>query len=221
MSWICAPGKKTGEARAMTLHPEFIYDFGSPNAYLVHKVLPRISAETGTAFTYTPCLLGGIFKATNNRPPMLTFENVKGKMAYERKEMRRFIEKHGLSAFQFNRHFPVNTLLLMRGAAAAQLDGLHEAYIDVAMRAMWEESEKMDDPQVFVTVMTAGGLDGAGLLARSQDADVKALLTSNTASAVERGVFGIPSFFVGDEMFFGKERLSQVAEEIKTQLNAH
>jgi 2-hydroxychromene-2-carboxylate isomerase len=202
----------------MTVKAEFIYDFGSPNAYLVHKVLPQIGQETGVEITYTPCLLGGIFKLTNNQPPMVTFGKVKGKLDYDRIEMQRFIRKHSLDRFQFNNNFPVNTLLLMRGAAAAQLDGSHPLYVEAGMRAMWEQNLKMDDPEVFVAAMNDAGLDGTRLLARTQDDDAKDLLKSNTAAAVDRGVFGMPSLFVGDEMFFGKERLGQVQEEISAQL---
>ncbi len=202
----------------MTVTVEFIYDFGSPNAYLAHKVLPRIETATGVTFTYVPCLLGGIFKATNNQAPMLAFGQVKGKLDYDRIEIDRFVRKHALTAYRFNGHFPVNTLLLMRGAAAAQLDGIHDAYIAAGMRAMWEQSLKMDDPDVFVAAMDDAGLDGARLLERSQQDDAKERLKSNTGRAVERGVFGIPSFFVGNEMFFGKERLSQVQDEITAQL---
>ena len=192
---------------------EFIFDFGSPNAYLAYHALPEVLASTGAELEIVPCLLGGIFKLTDNQPPMLAHGKVKGKLDYEKKEMHRFIVKHGLSKFKFNAHFPVNTLILMRGAIAVADSDL-QRYVEVGLKAMWEDSLKMDDPEVFVQCMNAAGFDGADLLTRTQEADVKAKLAENTANAVERGVFGIPSFFVGEELFFGKDRLAQVEEEL-------
>ncbi len=196
----------------MTL--EFLFDFGSPNAYLAHKIIPAIEKRTGRRFTYVPVLLGGIFKATNNKPPMIAFGGIKGKMEYEMLETRRFIEHHGLSKFQLNPHFPVNTLLAMRGAVAAEIDGGLAAYVDAVMRLMWEDGKKMDDPDVARASLDASGLDGARILARTQDADVKQRLADNTAQAVERGAFGIPTFFVGNEIYFGKNTLRDVEDEI-------
>jgi len=193
---------------------EFIFDFGSPNAYLAHKALAPILARTGAELVIVPCLLGGIFKATNNKAPMIAFGDVKGKMEYERLEMVRFIKKHQLSRFSFNPHFPVNTLIVMRGAIAAQMSGQLAHYVEAGLKAMWEDGLKMDDPEVFVATMTAAGLDGAALFTRTQEPDVKAKLASNTDAAVARGAFGIPTFYVGDEMFFGKDRLGQVEEAL-------
>jgi 2-hydroxychromene-2-carboxylate isomerase len=193
---------------------EFIFDFGSPNAYLAWKALPAILARTGASLTVTPALLGGIFKATGNSAPMVAFGGVKGKLAYENLEMRRFIEKHGLTAFRFNPHFPVNTLGIMRGLVAAQAAGAGDAYLEVVLRAMWEEGRKMDDPEVIAATLTDAGLDAAALLAAAQSQPVKDALAASTAAVVERGVFGIPTFFVGSEMFFGKDRLGQVKEAL-------
>ena len=193
---------------------EFIFDFGSPNAYLAHKVLPDIAARTGATIVLLPCLLGGIFKLTGNQAPTTAFGGIKGKLDYEMLETRRFIEAHGLGAFRFNPHFPVNTLLLMRGMVAAQRAGVGEAYLDAMLRGMWEAGLKLDDPGVFVAAAAAAGLDGQALLAATADPEVKAQLAANTDAAVARGVFGIPTFFVGDEMFFGKERLGQVEAEL-------
>ncbi len=189
---------------------DFIFDFGSPNAYLVHKVMADFKARTGAEVNYIPCLLGGIFNATGNQAPMLAFANVPSKMAYENLEMQRFITHHQLTKFNMNPHFPVNTLMLMRGAIAAQKAGQLEAYIEAGVCAMWEDGLKMDDPEVYAKAFNDAGLDGDKLLESTQDPEVKAELMSNTQSAVERGAFGIPTFFVGDEMFFGKERLGQV-----------
>ena len=197
---------------------DFIFDFGSPNAYLAGKVLPGIADRTGAQVRRIPCLLGGIFKATNNASPMVAFGGVTGKLAYEGLETRRFVEKHGLTAFKSNPHFPVNTLGIMRGLVAAQRAGVEEAYVSVVLAAMWETAEKMDDPDVIRRVLDAGGLDGAALIAATQDPEVKAELVANTEAAVARGAFGIPTFFVGDEMFFGKDRLGQVEDEAARQI---
>lgn len=193
---------------------DFVFDFASPNAYLAHKVLPAISERTGATFNYIPCLLGGIFKATGNQPPMIAFGEVKEKLAYEQLEMQRFIDKHGLTKFAFNPNFPVNTLLLARGAVAAEMDGRLADYIEAGVVHMWEDGLKMDDPEVFADAMTAAGFNGKALVERTQDPAVKAKLIANTTAAVERGAFGIPTFFVGSEMYFGKDRLGQVEEQI-------
>lgn len=193
---------------------EFIFDFGSPNAYLAYRALPPLLERTGAGLKITPCLLGGIFKATGNQPPMMAFANCSNKLAYEHLEMQRFMKKHGLSKFQFNPHFPVNTLMLARGAIVAEEDGRLAGYIEAGLKAMWEDGLKMDDPAIYAETMTAAGFDGDALLARTQDPAVKQKLMDNTSAAVERGVFGIPTFFVGDEMFFGKDRLGQVEEAL-------
>ena len=193
---------------------DFIFDFGSPNAYLAWKLLPAIAARHGAQVVVIPCLLGGIFKLTGNQAPMVAFGGVKGKMDYEMLETRRFIAAHGLSDFRFNPHFPVNTLILMRGMVAAQRDGVGDLYVETMLKGMWEQGLKLDDPEVFVATADAAGLDGAGLLAATGDPQVKAVLAANTEAAVARGVFGIPSFFVGDELFFGKDRLGQVEAEL-------
>lgn len=191
---------------------EFIFDFGSPNAYLALKVLPPILERTGATLKITPALLGGIFKATGNKPPFVQYADAPAKMAYERLEMERFIAKHGLTAFSMNPHFPINTLLIMRGAVVADDEGRLRDYVDAVLRAMWEEGLKMDDPEVVATFLSANGFDGPALLARTQEPEIKARLVANTEGAVARGVFGIPSYIVGVELFFGKERLGQVEE---------
>ena len=199
-------------AQAKTI--DFIFDFGSPNAYLAGKVLPGIAQRTGATVNLIPALLGGIFKATGNQSPVMAFGAIKGKLAYEMLETRRFVEAHGLSAFQMNPHFPVNTLLIMRGLIAAQRQGVAEPYVAAVASAMWEQGLKMDDPDVVADVLTKAGLDARAILEATQDPDGKAELVANTQAAVERGVFGIPTFFVGDEMFFGKDRLGQVEAEL-------
>ena len=198
----------------MTKALEFIFDFGSPNAYLAMKVLPDLLERTGAELVITPCLLGGIFKATGNRAPMLQYAEVPAKLAYENLEMRRFIESHGLARFRLNPHFPVNTLLVMRGAIVAEDEGVLDDYVDTVNRAMWEQGLKMDDAEVAAAFLSENGFDGPALLARTQEPAIKAKLAANTEAAVARSVFGIPTFFVGDRMFFGKDRLGQVEEAL-------
>ena len=188
----------------------FYFDFASPNAYMAYQVLPDILARTEATMRMVPCLLGGLFKATGNVAPMVQFAGVPAKLAYERREMERFIATHGITRFKMNPHFPVNTLLLMRGAIATQQDGSLIPYIEAGLAAMWEEGLNMSDPDVFVEVFNKAGLDGKALLARTQDQAVKDGLAANTASALAHGAFGIPSFVVGNELFFGKDRLDQV-----------
>ncbi len=193
---------------------EFLFDFGSPNAYLAHKVLPGIEARTGVKFAYVPILLGGVFKLIGNKSPMVVFAGVKNKLEYEELETRRFIARHGIAAFRFNPNFPVNTLTIMRGALAAEARGCFAPYVEAVFRAMWEEGLKLDEPEVIRAALDGAGLDGAGLLARTQDSAVKDRLLANTEAAVARGVFGAPSFFVEGELFFGKDRLGAVEDEI-------
>ena len=195
---------------------DFIFDFASPNAYLAWKVWPTIGARTGANVNVIPCLLGGLFKLTGNQAPMTAFGGVKGKLEYERLETQRFIDKHGLKAFRLNPNFPVNTLTIMRAFVAARRRGAGDQFMEAVLRAMWEEGEKMDDPAVIANVLSAAGLEAKALLQAAQDQEIKAELTANTAAAAARGVFGIPTFFVGKEMFFGKERLGQIEEELKT-----
>jgi 2-hydroxychromene-2-carboxylate isomerase len=208
------PWRGSIQEDSMPVTVDFIFDFGSPNAYLAHRVLPEITLRTGARFRHIPCLLGGIFKATGNQAPMVAFRNIKGKLAYDLLEMRRFVEAHRLTRFRSNPHFPVNTLMLMRGAIATEMEGRLADYLEAGLTTMWEDGLQMDEPRVFVEAMTSRGFDGAALLERTQDPAVKAQLAANTAAAVERGTFGIPTFFVGNEMFFGKDRLTQVENAI-------
>ena len=199
----------------MTPTVQFLFDFGSPNAYLCHRVLPALAARTGATVESVPILLGGLFKLANNRSPIEAFREIPNKLAYERLEMERFVRRHGLSRFRMNPHFPVNTLKLMRGAVAAEALGCAPAYAEAMFAAMWEDGRNMDDPREFTAVLEAAGLDAPALLERSQDPQVKARLLANTQSAFERGAFGAPTFFVGDEMFFGKDRLGDVEEALR------
>ncbi len=196
---------------------EFIFDFGSANAYLAYRALPRILERTGARLMINPCLLGGIFKATGNSPPTVAFAAVKGKLEYEMLEIRRFVAKHGIDKFRLNPHFPVNTLMLMRGLIAAREAGQEAAYLEMGLEGLWEEGLKLDDPEILARRIDSAGLNSASLLAAAQTDRVKLKLADNTAAAVARGVFGIPTFFVGDDMFFGKDRLAQVEEAIEAK----
>jgi 2-hydroxychromene-2-carboxylate isomerase len=194
--------------------PQFLFDVGSPNAYLSHEAIPGIEKRTGVKFEYVPILLGGIFKATNNKSPAETLAGIRNKREFHALETERFIKRFAVKPYTMNPFFPVNTLNLMRAAIAAQFEGVFEKYVDAAFYHMWGEPKKMDDPEVALEALSASGLDAARLLARAQDPDVKAKLIENTQSAVERGAFGSPTFFVGEEMFFGKEQLREVEELI-------
>ena len=194
--------------------PQFMFDFGSPNAFLSHEAIPAIEKRTGVKFEYVPILLGGIFKATNNKSPAESLAGVKNKREFHALETERFVKRFHVKPYTWNPFFPVNTLNLMRAAIAAQLEGAFEKYVDAAFHYMWENPEKMDDPEVALRALTASGLDAAKLFARAQEPDVKAKLIENTQTAVERGAFGSPTFFVGKEMFFGKEQLREVEELI-------
>ncbi len=189
---------------------DFIFDFASPNAYLVHRALPAISARTGINFDYKLALLGGIFKLTGNQAPMMAFANIPKKLAYEQLEFGRFITAHNITDFQMNPHFPINTVMLMRGALVAEQQGRLMDYIEAGLVAMWEKGINMGDAEAYIAAMNESGFDGAALAAAYNDADIKQELMVRTQAAVDRGAFGIPTFFVGDDMFFGKERLHQV-----------
>ena len=201
----------------MPLKVEFLFDFGSPNAYLAELVLPEIERRTGVKFEYVPVLLGGIFKATGNMSPFDSLRGIKNKPEYQALETQRFIRRHNATKFQQNPFFPVNTLMLMRGAIAAQFEGMFEPYFRAAYHHMWEEPKKMDDLEVFRTAFKSSGVDIERLIARAQQDDVKKRLIDLTTDAVNRGAFGSPTFFVGTEMFFGKDQLRDVEESIIEQ----
>lgn len=193
---------------------EFHFDYGSPNCYLAHRVIPGIEKRTGAKFEYIPILLGGVFKSTNNQSPMMAFKDVRNKLRYQQAETRRFVARHGLSKFAANSHFPVNTLQMMRGTCGLVGKPDFMTYVEVLFCAMWENSKKMDDPEVITATLDAAGLDGKGFMALTQDANAKALLLSNTEKSVERGTFGAPTFFVDDDIFFGKDTLDEVERMI-------
>ena len=192
----------------------FYFDFGSPNAFLSHRVIPRIEARTGAIFTYVPILLGGLFKLTGNQSPAAAYAGIKNKLAYETLESRRFIARYGIDDFAPNPYFPINTLQLMRGAIAAQRLGVFAAYVDRIYDDMWTRQLDMGQPGVVVASLTEAGLPVAPLLELSQSPEVKQALLDNTQAAFEHGAFGSPSFLVGVDLYFGKDRLRDIEEAI-------
>jgi len=193
---------------------EFLFDFGSPNAYLSHLVIPQIEKRQQVKFEYVPILLGGIFKATNNRSPAEAYAGIRNKPEYQKLETERFVRKHAITHYRFNPFFPVNTLMIMRGAVAARTLGIFERYVDEVFRHMWAEPKKMDDPAVLKAALTESGLPADRLFELVQAPAVKEELMAITQRAVERGTFGSPTFFVDGEIYFGKDRLRDVEEAI-------
>lgn len=192
---------------------EFLFDFGGPNSYLAHKMVPDLCARTGAEVVYTPILLGGLFKLTNNQAPLMRYAETPAKRDYEMLEFDRFVKTHKLP-FVMNPHFPINSLYLMRGAVAAQHLGCFMPYVEAVMAAMWEKGLNTGDPDVVRLVLDEAGLDGTAILAKADDPEVKAGLAENTEKAAARGAFGVPTFFVGSDMFWGKERLAQVEDAL-------
>jgi len=194
---------------------DFIFDFASPNAYFCHRVIPEIEKRTGATFNYIPCLLGGIFKITNNQAPMLAFNGITNKLEYQNIEIQRFIKKHNLAHFTMNSFFPVMTLQLQRGAIAAMSLNVFDEYLEAIFKGMWEKSLNLADQEVLVNLLTAETqIDISNLVEKMQTQEIKDQLIQNTSNAVDRGAFGIPTFFADDEIFFGKDSLGDLEEFI-------
>src|ERR1700756_1729718 len=202
---------------AAPLKVEFHFDFGSPNAYLAELALPEIEQRTGVKFDYVPVLLGGVYKATGNLSPGESLRGIRNKPEYQELETQRFLRRHNITTFRRNPFFPVNTLMLMRVGVAAQVEGLFEPYFRAAYHHMWEEPKKMDDVEVFRAAFKSSGIDINRLIARGQQDGVKKRPIDLTTDAVARGAFGSPTFFVGSEMFFGKDQIRDVEESIVEQ----
>ena len=217
-----APGDRSNREIFMgnPLSVEFLFDFGSPNAYLAEIALPAVESRTGVKFEYVPVLLGGIFKATNNMSPFESLRGIRNKPEFQALETQRFIRRHNVTKFANNPFFPVNTLMLMRGAVAARFENMFDGYFRAAYHHMWVEPKKMDDLEIFRNAFISSGIDIDRLIARAQQDDVKKKLIENTTDAVNRGAFGSPTFFVGEEMFFGKDQLRDVEESIVEQTTA-
>ncbi|MDP2329311.1 MAG: 2-hydroxychromene-2-carboxylate isomerase [Reyranella sp.] len=197
----------------MTRTLEFYYDYGSPYSYLADTQVEAIAKRAGATLVRKPMLLGGVFKATGNASPM----TVAQKSTWSAFDMPMWALHYGVP-FQRNPFFPVNTLALMRGAAAAQIDGLFERYHPAIYRAMWVDGRNLNDMAEVASVLTAAGLDATKFGSRLQDQDVKDRLKATTDEAVARGVFGAPTSFVGDMMFFGNDRLPFVEMALKGEL---
>ncbi|HTR85522.1 MAG TPA: 2-hydroxychromene-2-carboxylate isomerase [Reyranella sp.] len=195
-------------------HVEFQFDFGSPNAYLSHLLVPGIEKRTGVKFDYRPVLLGGVYKLTGNRAPSEAFAGIKNKLEYQRLEMDRFIRQHGITRYKHNPFFPVNTLAIMRGAFAAKKLGLFERYVDEVYGHMWAEPKKLDDPAVLKAALLESNLPADKLFELVQTQEIKDALMAETQRAVDKGAFGSPSFLVGGDLYFGKDRLRDVEEAI-------
>ena len=194
---------------------DFIFDFASPNAYFCHRVIQEIEKRTGATFNYIPCLLGGIFKITNNQAPMMAFNGITNKLEYQNIEIQRFIKKHNLAHFTMNSFFPVMTLQLQRGAIAAMSLNVFDEYLEAIFKGMWEKSLNLADQDILVNLLTAETqIDISNLIEKMQTQEIKDQLIQNTSSAVERGAFGIPTFFVDDEIFFGKDSLGDLEDFI-------
>jgi 2-hydroxychromene-2-carboxylate isomerase len=202
------------------LRIEFQFDFGSPNAYLAEFALPGIERRHGVKFEYVPVLLGGIYKATGNMSPAESLRGIKNKPEYQALETQRFLRRNNITTFKPNPFFPVNTLMLMRGAVAARFENMFEAYFRAAYHHMWEAPKKMDDLEIFLSAFKSSGIDIDRLIARAQQDDVKKKLIEDTTDAVNRGAFGSPTFFVGKEMFFGKDQLRDVEDSIVEQIGS-
>jgi 2-hydroxychromene-2-carboxylate isomerase len=196
----------------MAKEVEFWFDVGSPAAYLAWTQLPRVARETGATIAYRPFLLGGVFQATGNRSPMEV--PVKGK--YVHADLERHARRYGVP-FAANPHFPINTLMLMRGAVGLQMREPQrmQAYVDAVYCAIWVDAKNMNDPATVAAVLQQAGFDPQQVLAMTADPEVKEKLKSVTQEAVARGVFGAPTFFVGDEMFWGQDRLDFVKEALR------
>jgi 2-hydroxychromene-2-carboxylate isomerase len=196
---------------------EFHFDFGSPNAYLAHRVIPQIEARTGVKIRYVPVLIGGVFKATNNKSPMEALAGIKNKPQYNALETRRFMDNHGITEFKSNSFFPINTLQLMRAAIAAQELGVGNEYIDLVYKGMWEQSLNLENMEIWQQLLTQASFSADEILAACTQPEIKQQLITNTSESVARGNFGSPTFFVGDEMYFGKDRLVDFEAEITRQ----
>ena len=194
---------------------DFIFDFASPNAYFCHRVIPEIEKRTGATFNYVPCLLGGIFKITNNQAPMMAFNGITNKLEYQNIEIQRFIKKHNLAHFTMNSFFPVMTLQLQRGAIAAMSLNVFDEYLEAIFKGMWEKGLNLADQEVLINLLTEETqIDISDLVEKMQTQEIKDQLIQNTSNAVERGAFGIPTFFADDEIFFGKDSLGDLEEFI-------
>lgn len=195
---------------------DFIFDIASPNAYFCHQLIPGFEERTGVQFNYVPCLLGGIMKLSGNQPPFVAYADIKNKNNYQFIEIERFIKEHNLVKYKFNSNFPVNTVQVQRGALAAQELGIFEEYLEAMLRAMWEEDKNLGDLEVLQNVLVDNNLDVEAIIKIVTSQECKDKLIANTSDAVNRGAFGVPTFFIDDQIFFGKDHLYQLEEYINS-----
>ncbi|CAH0223337.1 2-hydroxychromene-2-carboxylate isomerase [Pseudomonas koreensis] len=196
----------------MTKTVEFYFDLGSPTTYLAHTQLAKICADTQSELIYIPMLLGGVFKATGNASPAM----IPAKGRYMFQDLDRFAKRYGVQ-LRFNPHFPINTLILMRAVTGMQMHQPQRfaEFVDCLFKALWVEGRNLNDPQTVAAVLTENGFDPQEIIALTNDESVKAALKENTEAAIKRGVFGAPSMFIGDQLFFGQDRLDFVEEALR------
>ena len=196
---------------------DFIFDVASPNAYFCHKLIPDFKKRTGVEFEYVPCLLGGIMKLSGNQPPFVAFADIPNKNKYQFIEIERFIKQHNLKEFKFNSSFPMNTVQLQRGALAAQELGIFERYLEIILEAMWEKNIDLADLNIFKSILSENNIDAESVIGIITSQACKDQLIANTTDAVNRGAFGVPTFFYDDQIFFGKDHLHQLEEYINSK----
>jgi 2-hydroxychromene-2-carboxylate isomerase len=190
---------------------EFFFDFGSPTTYLAHTQMPVLAQRTGAEILYRPMLLGAVFKATGNQSPAF----IPAKSKWMDGDLKTFAKRYGVP-YERNPWFPINTMMLMRGAVAMERAGRLAPYADAIFRAIWVEPQNMNDPQVVGGVLAKAGFEPKAMLAEIEKQEIKDTLRANTDEAVSRGAFGAPTFFIGDKMFFGQDRLDFVEAELKS-----
>ena len=195
------------------MNVDFIFDFASPNAYLCHKAIQKLEKTHDIKFNYIPCLLGGIMKLSNNQPPMVTLADIPNKLKYEfDTAFNRFMKEHNITKFKMNEHFPVNTISLVRGAIVAQKNDFFESYVEIVLSGLWEQSLKLDTPEALHELLNNNDCYPDLVIEGIAKDEIKAELIANTSEAVEKGAFGIPTFFVENEMFYGKDTLRELKE---------
>ena len=195
------------------MNVDFIFDFASPNAYLCHKAIQNLEKTCDIKFSYVPCLLGGIMKLSNNQPPMVTLAEIPNKMKYEfDTAFNRFMKEHSITKFKMNEYFPVNTISLIRGAIVAQKNDFFDSYVEIILCGLWEQSLKLDSPEALHEILTEHDCHADLVIEGIAKDDIKEELIANTSKATEKGAFGIPTFFVEDEMFYGKDTLRELKE---------
>ena len=195
------------------MNVDFIFDFASPNAYLCHKAIQNLEKTHNIKFNYVPCLLGGIMKLSNNQPPMVTLAEIPNKMKYEfDTAFNRFMREHSITKFKMNEHFPVNTISLIRGAIVAQKNNFFDTYVEIVLSGLWEQSLKLDTTEALHELLIKNECHADLVIEGIAKEEIKEELIANTSEAVEKGAFGIPTFFVADEMFYGKDSLRELKE---------